>query len=48
MTAAANPDCAQGKHRACSGSAWDWDIDDLVPCPCDCHAQPPTPPEEPS
>jgi len=48
MTTGANPDCAQGKHRACSGHAWDWDIDDLVPCSCDCHVQTPTPPEEPS
>ena len=32
-----NPDCAQGKHVACSGQAWDWEADDLVPCPCPCH-----------
>lgn len=32
-----NPDCSQGKHVACSGQAWDWDTDDLVPCPCTCH-----------
>ncbi len=32
-----NPDCLNGKHRACSGTAWDDDLDDLCPCGCPCH-----------
>lgn len=37
-SASLNPDCVQGKHRACSGTAWDDAIDDLVACACACHA----------
>ena len=32
-----SPDCAQGKHRACAGTAWDFDADELVACTCGCH-----------
>ena len=28
------PDCAQGKHQACVGWAWDAAADREVPCPC--------------
>jgi hypothetical protein len=28
------PDCEQGKHRNCTGEAWDNDADDFAPCPC--------------
>ena len=37
MTAPLNPDCAYSKHRACSGTAWDEDLDVLTDCACDCH-----------
>lgn len=33
-----SPDCAQRKHAACSGDAWDDVLDELVPCSCPCHA----------
>lgn len=32
-----NPDCATGKHTACSGTAWCESCDELVPCECSCH-----------
>lgn len=32
-----NPDCRQGKHRACRGDAWDDDRDEPTTCGCDCH-----------
>lgn len=32
-----DPDCAQGKHRACIGQALDVTSDDIVPCGCECH-----------
>lgn len=32
-----NPDCRDGKHRACSGTAWDDERDELAACPCSCH-----------
>lgn len=35
-----NPDCAQGKHHACSGDAWDAEADAPAPCACECHAGP--------
>jgi hypothetical protein len=35
-----SPDCAQGKHRACAGTAWDFDADELVACACGCHTEP--------
>lgn len=38
MAAALNPDCRDGKHRACSGTAWDFDADETVACACHCHA----------
>lgn|GEM_PF-2094474 len=34
---ACSPDCAQGKHRACSGDAWDEATDDPTDCSCECH-----------
>jgi hypothetical protein len=36
--AAMNPDCRDGKHRACSGTAWDDERDELAACPCSCHS----------
>lgn len=36
-SAAMNPDCRDGKHRACSGTAWDDERDELGACPCSCH-----------
>ena len=32
-----NPDCAQGKHRACAGDAWDFELDEPATCACGCH-----------
>jgi hypothetical protein len=32
-----NPDCAEGKHRNCSGDGWDHAADAPAPCPCSCH-----------
>lgn len=32
-----NPDCEQGKHRACAGDAWDEVDDELTDCSCECH-----------
>lgn len=32
-----NPDCAQGKHHACRGDAWDQRLDRATDCVCDCH-----------
>jgi len=37
MTAPVNPDCAVGKHAACSGTAWDQVADELTDCACPCH-----------
>jgi len=34
MTVRSCPDCEQGKHRNCTGEAWDNDVDDFAPCPC--------------
>lgn len=35
-----SPDCAAGgKHRACIGTAWDLDKDELTNCTCECHAK---------
>ena len=34
---AINPDCLDGKHRACAGTAWSDDLDALTDCLCDCH-----------
>lgn len=31
------PDCRDGKHRNCSGDAWDTEADAYVDCPCECH-----------
>lgn len=32
-----NPDCLDGKHRACSGDGWCEEADHAVPCPCSCN-----------
>jgi|GEM_PF-2576046 len=32
-----SPDCVAGKHRACSGDAWDDDTDSPTLCTCTCH-----------
>lgn len=32
-----NPDCRDGKHRACDGTGWDHENDEPAPCPCECH-----------
>lgn len=32
-----SPDCAAGKHTACTGDAWDRDHDRPAPCTCRCH-----------
>lgn len=37
MTVLMNPDCLDGKHRACSGDGWCEQTDQAVPCPCSCH-----------
>lgn len=42
MSVLVNPDCLDGKHRACSGDGWCEETDQAVPCPCDCHQQVPT------
>ena len=34
-----NPDCTQGKHGSCSGTAWDEAADDLTSCRCACHGR---------
>lgn len=35
-----NPDCADGKHRACRGDAWNLHEDRATPCECECHEEP--------
>lgn len=32
-----SPDCAAGKHRACSGGAWNYTTDQPADCACGCH-----------
>lgn len=32
-----NPDCRDGKHRACAGGGWDEAAEAAAPCPCKCH-----------
>ncbi|NMF27937.1 hypothetical protein [Cellulosimicrobium aquatile] len=44
-SAVVNPDCRDGKHRACSGDGWDTRTDQPAPCPCWCHATTPHAPE---
>jgi hypothetical protein len=34
-----NPDCAEGKHRACRGDAWDSLLDMVTDCVCECHEE---------
>lgn len=33
-----NPDCRDGKHKACAGDAWCMVTDEPSTCSCDCHA----------
>ena len=37
-----NPDCRDGKHRACRGDAWDAEKDAPAECGCACHRLGPT------
>lgn len=32
-----DPDCNDGKHHNCDGTAWDWDTDQPTYCRCTCH-----------
>lgn len=32
------PDCRDAKHRACDGRSYNLDTDQIVHCPCICHA----------
>jgi hypothetical protein len=34
-----SPDCATGKHRACTGGAWDFTTDQPADCACGCHQE---------
>lgn len=34
-----DPDCRGGKHKACAGSAWDDQADELTACTCPCHQE---------
>ena len=36
-----NPDCLNGKHRACAGDGWDDETDSPTACPCPCHTTTP-------
>lgn len=35
-----NPDCWNGKHRACAGDAWNEEADAPTSCECSCHLKP--------
>lgn len=35
-----DPDCQQGKHRACLGETWDDEYDRMTECACPCHLEP--------
>lgn len=37
------PECDQGKHGNCDGTAWDVEADALTTCPCAEAGHPPTP-----
>lgn len=37
MASAVNPDCREGKHKACRGDAFDVVRDEVVECSCVCH-----------
>lgn len=37
-----NPDCRDGKHRACNGDAWDMAKDAPAECACTCHVEGPS------
>ncbi|GAA2577652.1 hypothetical protein GCM10009862_16200 [Microbacterium binotii] len=34
-----DPDCRDGKHRACLGNAWDDENDKPTDCGCPCHVE---------
>lgn len=34
-----NPECRDGKHANCDGSAWDDEADELTSCTCQCHVE---------
>ncbi len=34
-----NPDCRDGKHRACSGRGYDFATDTFTDCTCPCHRE---------
>lgn len=36
-----NPDCRDGKHKACSGDGWDLERDEPAKCPCECREEKP-------
>ena len=35
-----DPDCRDGKHRACLGETWDDVYDRPAECGCPCHSEP--------
>lgn len=37
MSTHLSPDCRDGKHHACVGTAWDDAADELTGCTCPCH-----------
>lgn len=39
MSRLINPDCRDGKHRACYGDGWDLENDVPAICACDCHQE---------
>lgn len=34
-----NPDCRDGKHKACLLDAWDFETDQPALCQCECHKE---------
>lgn len=34
-----SPDCRDGKCKACIGTAFDFDTDELTGCTCECHTE---------
>lgn len=39
MTDQRNPECVQGKHPNCDGTAWDEATDQPTDCLCNCHIE---------
>lgn len=33
------PECVQGKHSNCDGTAWDFELDQLTACGCSCREE---------